>query len=181
MTSTEIPLASAKPTFCPASSHTDRRYYRDRDNRRYKYTGYLICDLCDRRFCSSRIADHLDDLGQVWYPLLLCVASQRINPDWLIVAADTSVPLFFIHRDTLSGQCRFIDCAVSFQDLYRPPEYSPRVAPQKYLLFVPARRYGDFCFLPVTQNSASSAPVSSGLSAHPWSFPWISPPASFLR
>ena len=56
-------------TSCQCESNTltcDQPYdncnHRNRNNRRHKYPGYTVCNLCDRCFGCRRITDHLNDL-----------------------------------------------------------------------------------------------------------------------
>ena len=92
----------------------DRRNYRDQDNHRYKYTGNFICNLRNRRFCRSRIADHLNDLRKCGiFPNSGCLAFEETG---LIHGCCRYLVTFcFVNRNTLSGKCCFIDCTGSFQ------------------------------------------------------------------
>ena len=83
------------------------------DNDRYKYTGHFICDLRNRRFRCRCITDHMNDLRQ-----------RRILADTGCLTEQISgliecrsrywIARILVNRDTLSGQCGFIDCTVSF-------------------------------------------------------------------
>ena len=119
--------------------------YRDQDNHRYKYTGNFICDLRNRRFCRSRIADHLDDLRQCGiFPHSRCLTADKSG--LVDRSCRYQVTLFFIHRDTLSGQRRFIDCTVSFQNLSIHRNTFTRADNKDISFFHLLDRYGDFFF-----------------------------------
>ena len=123
----------------------DRRNYRDQDNHRYKYTGNFICNLRNRRFCRSRIADHLNDLRQCGiFPHSRCLTADKSG--LVDRSCRYQVTLFFIHRDALSGQCRLIDCTVSFQDLSIHRNTLARANHKDISFFYLFDRYGDFFF-----------------------------------
>ena len=93
----------------------DRCDHCDCDHCRYKHTGNTVCDLCDRCLGGCRITDHFDDLGKGG--ILSDSGRFAFDKSGLIHSCRRNhISGFFINRDTLAGQCGFIDCGGSFQD-----------------------------------------------------------------
>ena len=85
------------------------------DHCRYKHTGNTVCDLCNRCLGGCRVADHLDNLGKGG--ILSHSGCFTFDKSGLVHSCrGNHISGFFVHRNTLSGQRRFIDCSSSFQD-----------------------------------------------------------------
>ena len=137
MTSTEIPLASAKPRPWPARSHTIVVIMETVITAGTKNAGYPVCCLGNGSFGGSSIAYHLYDLGEGGI-FSTRVAWQRKKPDWLEVAADTRSPCD-LSTGMLSPvrQIRLLRCFLLIQyhlRVYFLPGRTTKISPDLYLV-----------------------------------------------
>ena len=77
------------------------------NHRRYKYTGYFICNFGNRSFCGRRITYHLNDLtkGCIFsYPPCFTFDKTRL----IYRRCGNQISRIFIHRNAFPCQCRLI-------------------------------------------------------------------------
>ena len=91
------------------------REKRNRNDSRYKNTGYPIGHLRDRCFRRSRIADHLDNLGKC---RILADPGRLAGQKARLIQSRRgySIPRRLVNRNALTGQCRLIDCTAALCD-----------------------------------------------------------------
>ena len=93
----------------------DRRDHGNGNYGRNEHSGNKVCDLGNGSFCSGCITDHFYDLGKCG--ILSHTGSFTFNESRLVdCCCGNHISGFFIYRNTLTGQCRFIDCGSTFQD-----------------------------------------------------------------
>ena len=78
------------------------------DDGRHKYAGYLVGNLCNRRFCRRRIGNHFDNLRK---GRILADARGFAAQETGLIArcGGNAVANGFIDRNALSGQRRLVD------------------------------------------------------------------------
>ena len=85
------------------------------DDHRHKHTGNFVRDLGDGCLRGRCIADHLNDLGK---SRILPYAGGPAEEKARLIQRSRrdTISRFFIHRDALAGQRRFVDCTAPLFD-----------------------------------------------------------------